>query len=102
MGFAQGKRNYSSKEVTSQIADRYDTAVNNVVGAINASHFDAGIFIHGMQAAGGNIVSFPTLTWPKEAYVLQEVGRAVRRKRHARGQSNRALSPTGRRCASTC
>jgi len=74
MGFAHGQRNYSSKEPTSQIAARYDTVANDVIAAINASHFDAGLFIHGMQGTGSNIVGYPTLTWPKEAYVLQESG----------------------------
>ncbi|MCP4246512.1 MAG: hypothetical protein GY778_05635 [bacterium] len=74
MGFARGKRNYASKEATSQLAARYETGGDDVIGAINGSHFDAGLFIHGMQGTGGNFVGFPTLTWPKEAYVLQESG----------------------------
>jgi hypothetical protein len=76
MGFAEGKRNYSGKEPTSQIAARYDTVTNDVVAAINASHFSSDLFIHGMQGTGSNIVGYPTRTWPKEAYVLQESGEA--------------------------
>ncbi len=76
MGFAQHKRNYTSKEATSQIAARYEMSPHDVIAAINASHFDADIFIHGMQGADGSVVGYPTLTWPKEAYVLQESGAA--------------------------
>ena len=76
MGFAQAKRNYSAKERTSQIAGRYDTPGRDVIGAINASHFDAGLYIHGMLGNNGNVIGYPTLSWPREAYVLQESGEA--------------------------
>ena len=76
MGFAQGQRNYSAKQPTSQIAALYDSSSRPVVGAINASHFDAGLFIHGMQGNNGNIIGLPTLTWPRESYVLEESAQA--------------------------
>lgn len=76
MGFAQAKRNYSAKEPTSQIAARYDTFGHDVIAAVNASHFDAGIYIHGMHGNNSNVIGYPTLSWPREAYVLQESAEA--------------------------
>ena len=72
MGLAYGKRNFSAKQVTSQIADEYDSAGNNVVAAINASHFGSDIYIFGTQANNGNLIGLPTLSWAIEGYVLQE------------------------------
>jgi phosphodiester glycosidase len=74
MGFAQAKRNYTSKEYTSTIASRYDISGHDVIAAVNGSHFDSGLYIHGMQGNNGSVIGYPTASWPKEVSVLQESG----------------------------
>jgi hypothetical protein len=75
MGFAHGKRNYSSNETISQIASRYDTAGNDVVGAINASYSEPGLSILGMLGTGGNLISTRDDTWwDQQTYMLQQSG----------------------------
>ncbi len=75
MGFAHGKRNYSSNETISQIADRYDTTGNDVVGAINASYSEPGLSILGMLGTGGNLISTRDDTWwDQQTYMLQQSG----------------------------
>ena len=76
VGFAQGQRNFSARETTSQIAARYDTAGHEVIGATNASFYDAGLYIHGMLGNNANLIGYPTSSWPREGYVLQESGEA--------------------------
>lgn len=70
MGFPQGKRNYSSREGTSQIVTHYDTVDDDVIAAINCGYFGSGIDIIGPLASGGNLIGLPTNTW--ETCILQE------------------------------
>ncbi len=74
VGFAQAKRNYSAREGTSTIAGRYDAPGHEVVAAINASHFEAGIGIYGAQANNGSLIDYPDNGWPRETYILEESG----------------------------
>ena len=49
MGFPQAKRNYSTREVVSTIASRYDNPPSHdVIGAVDGSFYDTGITIHGV------------------------------------------------------
>lgn len=75
MGFALGKRNYALKEPVTGIAQRYDAPGNEVVGAINASFFEAGLGIIGMLGTGGNLIaSRDDITWDQQTYMLMQSG----------------------------
>ncbi|MCX6376600.1 MAG: phosphodiester glycosidase family protein [Armatimonadetes bacterium] len=71
MGFAQKKRNYSSREATSTIASRYDSPpAHDVIAATNAGFFDTGITINGILGGNNNYIQLPTSTW--ETYMFAD------------------------------
>ncbi len=75
MGFALGKRNYAFKEPVTGIAQRHNTTENDIVGAINASYFEAGLGILGMLGSGGNLVASRDDTWwDQQTYMLMQSG----------------------------
>lgn len=75
MGFAHGRRNYPSKEGTSQIAARYHSAQHQVVAAVNCAFFEAGLGIHGFLGTHSNLIQPRTDTgWVQQTYGLQESG----------------------------
>jgi hypothetical protein len=75
MGFALGKRNYALKEPVTGITQRYEAPGNEIVGAINASFFEAGLGIIGMLGTGGNLIATrDDVTWDQQTYMLMQSG----------------------------
>jgi len=75
MGFAQGQRYYTAKEPVSVIAGHYDEPGHEVVAAINASFFEAGLGILGMLGSGGNLISSRAGTpGLEQTYMLEQSG----------------------------
>jgi hypothetical protein len=72
MGFAQAKRNFTSKEPVSVIANRYDAPGHEVIAAINASFFGPGIEINGIIGSGGNLIG--TNMGQQQTYMLEQSG----------------------------
>jgi len=72
MGFPQRRRNYSYREATSRIAEQYNEADNEVIGAVNAGFFFGGIGIHGLLGSDSNVIAPPTPDVVQETYMLQE------------------------------
>ncbi len=74
MGFAEKKRNYTNREVLTDLGARYDETGHEVLAAINCAFFDFDtIFLNGVLGSNSNLIGQPN-TSLRETYMLEGNG----------------------------
>lgn len=75
LGFPQARRNFTAKEGTSVIANRYEAdPMTDVLAATNGAFFGSGNDVEGMMGSDGNFIQYPDLSKQREVIASTEAG----------------------------
>mgnify|MGYP003767976057 CR=1 FL=1 len=93
LGFPQKKRNYTARETTSTIANRYDAPPSHdVLAAVNGSFFSTGIGITGTLINSNGFIQLPNSSW--ETYIFTDA-RTSRIERNVSSSGNKVTFANG-------